>query len=97
MNDSSSKIPFKPKKRLEFSKWVWIIALIQNTVVIAVAVYMILTTRDTSVLIYLIPSTAAEFGVGTAFYYNKAKLENRIKLMAAYGLQPSEDAFREYN
>lgn len=33
---------------------------------------------------------------GTGFYYSKAKVENRIKLMRANKIEPSENSFNEY-
>ena len=35
--------------------------------------------------LYLIPAVFTELGVGTGFYYSKAKAENRIKLRKMYG------------
>jgi hypothetical protein len=44
---------------------------------------------------YLIPAVAAETATGTGFYYSKAKVENRIKLMKHYNIEPSEQSFNE--
>jgi hypothetical protein len=30
----------------------------------------------------------AEMGVGTGFYYHKAKIENKLKILAGLGIQP---------
>lgn len=46
---------------------------------------MVWRTNDLSPLAYLIPAVFAELGVGTGFYYSKAKAENRIKLRKMYG------------
>ncbi len=40
-------------------------------------------TSDTTPLAYLIPAGASEMAAATGFYYNKAKAENKIKLMMA--------------
>ena len=82
-------------KRLEFSKKILIVAAVINIAVIVFACVMMWRTGDTTPLSYLIPSVAAEVATGTAFYYNKAKLENKIKLMAAYKVKPSEESFKE--
>lgn len=88
---------YKRRKRpLEFSKKILIIAAITNMVVIIFALIMMWRTNDLSPLAYLIPSVAAEVATGTGFYYSKAKAENRIKLMRANKIQPTENSFNEY-
>jgi hypothetical protein len=88
---------YKRRKRpLEFSKKILIIAAITNMVVIIFALIMMWRTNDLSPLAYLIPSVAAEVATGTGFYYSKAKAENRIKLMRANKIEPSENSFNEY-
>lgn len=82
-------------KRLEFSKKILIVAAVINIAVIAFTCVMIWRTGDLTPLAYLIPAVAAEVATGTGFYYNKAKLENRIKLMAAYKVKLSEESFKE--
>ena len=48
--------------------------------------------RDSlSPLAYLIPAVFTELGVGTGFYYSKAKAENRIKLRKMYGSEIYND------
>lgn len=56
---------------------------------------MIWRTCDLSPLAYLIPAVAAETATGTGFYYAKAKVENRIKLMKLYKVEPTEQSFNE--
>lgn len=82
-------------KRLEFSKKILIVAAVINIAVIAFACVMMWRTGDLTPLAYLIPAVAAEVATGTGFYYNKSKLENKIKLMAAYKVKPSEESFKE--
>jgi len=82
-------------KRLEFSKKILIVAAVINIAVIAFACVMIWRTGDLTPLAYLIPAVAAEVATGTGFYYNKAKLENKIKLMAAHKIKLSEESFKE--
>jgi hypothetical protein len=88
---------YKRRKRpLEFFKKILIIAAITNMVVIIFALIMMWRTNDLSPLAYLIPSVAAEVATGTGFYYSKAKAENKIKLMRANKIEPSENSFNEY-
>lgn len=84
------------KRPLEFSKKILIVAAITNMVVIVFALIMMWRTNDLSPLAYLIPSVAAEVATGTGFYYVKAKAENRIKLMKANKVTPTENTFDNY-
>lgn len=83
------------KKKMEFSKWLMIVAGTINLAVITFSIIMIWRTNDLSPLSYLIPSVAAEFSAATVAYYGKARVENRIKLMKAYNIEPTESAFSE--
>lgn len=83
------------KKTIEFSKIIIITVGFINLVVILFSCVMIWKTMDLSPLSYLIPSISAEFSAGTVAYYSKAKVENRIKLMTSYGVEPSEQSFSE--
>lgn len=85
----------KKKPRQEFSKKILIVAGIINAVVIVFTMVMIWRTLDLSPLAYLIPSVAAEVATGTGFYYSKAKVENRIKLMRQNKVTPNETHFSE--
>lgn len=80
---------------MEFSKKILIVAAIINILVIGFSCIMIVITRDLSPLCYLIPSVAGEVATGTGFYYAKAKAENKIKLMRKYGVEMTEDSFRD--
>lgn len=84
-------IKITPSKKTEFSKKILYVAALVNIAVIVFACYMILTTENLEPLIYLIPSTAAEVATGTAFYYNKAKAENKIKIEQKYGVKGDID------
>ena len=81
------------KKQHEFSKLIMVTAGIMNLLVIVFTCIMVWRTSDLTPLAYLIPSTAAEVATGTAFYYNKAKAENRLKLMKIYGIEVNENNF----
>lgn len=85
----------KRKSPKEFSKKILIVAGIINAVVIVFTMVMIWRTLDLSPLAYLIPSVAAEVATGTGFYYSKAKVENRIKLMRQNKVTPNETHFSE--
>lgn len=87
------RVKRKPPK--EFSKKILIVAGIINAVVIVFTMVMIWRTLDLSPLAYLIPSVAAEVATGTGFYYSKAKVENRIKLMRQNKVTPNETHFSE--
>lgn len=87
------RVKKKPPK--EFSKKILIVAGIINAVVIVFTMVMIWRTLDLSPHAYLIPSVAAEVATGTGFYYSKAKVENRIKLMRQNKVTPNETHFSE--
>ena len=87
------RVKKKPPKK--FSKKILIVAGIINAVVIVFTMVMIWRTLDLSPLAYLIPSVAAEVATGTGFYYSKAKVENRIKLMRQNKVTPNETHFSE--
>lgn len=87
------RVKKKPPK--EFSKKILIVAGVMNAVVIIFTMVMIWRTLDLSPLAYLIPSVAAEVATGTGFYYSKAKVENRIKLMRQNKVTPNETHFSE--
>jgi hypothetical protein len=80
---------------MEFSKLILVVAAIVNVAVILFTFIMVWRTCDLSPLAYLIPAVAAETATGTGFYYAKAKVENRIKLMKHYKVEPTEQSFIE--
>ena len=73
---------------MEFSKKILIVAGMVNVVLVLFTLTMVAITRNLTPLNYLITTVAAETATGTAFYYNKAKKENEIKIMHRYGLVP---------
>ena len=83
------------KKPLEFSKIILMVAGAINIIVITFTLVIVWRTLDLTPLAYLIPSVGAEVATGTAFYYTKAKVENRIKLMKANKIQPDENSFND--
>lgn len=84
------------KKKLEFSKLVFLGVSIVTIAITVFSCRMIWLTMDTSALAYLIPAVFAEMASATGFYYTKAKAENKIKIMAASGVQPEPSNFNEF-
>ena len=84
------------KKKVEFSKLVFLGVSIVTIAITVFSCRMIWLTMDTSALAYLIPAVFAEMASATGFYYSKAKAENKIKLMAASGVQPEPSNFNDY-
>lgn len=68
------------KKKMEFSKKIFIAVSIVALIVTGFTLYMVWLTRDTSILAYLIPAVFAELATATGFYYNKAREENIRKI-----------------
>lgn len=68
------------KRRMEFSKKIFIGVSIIAVSVIVFSMYMVYKTNDLSPLTYLISAVGVEVGAATGFYYWKAKNENIIKL-----------------
>lgn len=75
----------RKKTKREFSKLIIIAVGAVTVLVTAFTCFMIWETKDLSPLVYLIPAVFGELGLGTGFYYSKAKAENRIKLRKLYG------------
>ena len=84
------------KKKVEFSKLVFLGVSIVTIAITVFSCRMIWLTMDTSALAYLIPAVFAEMASATGFYYSKAKAENKIKLMTASGVQPEPSSFNEF-
>ena len=83
------------KQPMEFSKLIVIFAAVLNLVVVVYTMVVVAITLDLTPLAYLIPAVAAELAAGSGFYYTKAKVENRIKLMKLYGVEPSRESFKD--
>ena len=69
--------------RREFSKVLLACVAAGAVAVTAFALVLMWRTSDLSPLAYLIPSVFAELATATAFYYNKAKAENELKIQKA--------------
>ena len=84
------------KKKIEFSKLIFVGVSVLTTAITVFSCSMIWATMDTTALAYLIPAVFAEMAAATGFYYTKAKVENKIKLMVAYKVQPGASDFNGY-
>lgn len=85
----------KAKKKTEFSKIIFIGVSMVTIAITVFSCFIIWRTMDTTALAYLIPAVFAEMASATAFYYNKSKAENKIKLMALYDVKPEASNFNE--
>jgi hypothetical protein len=74
------------KRKVEFSKLILIGVSTATTAVAVFSCVMIWKTSDLSPLAYLIPAVFTELATATGFYFNKAKMENQIKLKKVYGV-----------
>ncbi len=84
------------RKKVEFSKLIFLGVSIVTIAITVFSCRVIWLTMDTSALAYLIPAVFAEMASATGFYYTKAKAENKIKIMAASGVQPEPSNFNEF-
>ena len=83
------------KQPMEFSKKILIFIAIINIIILVVTIIMVWVTQDVSPLTTLIVTYGAEGSTALGFYYNKSKLENKIKLMKKYNIEPTEELFNE--
>ena len=83
------------RKKFEFSKLVLFVFGVTEIGVITFACYMMYLTHDLTPLAYLIPSTAVVGATGVKYYFQKARTENKIKLMHSYGVQLTEESFKD--
>ena len=88
-----SRRRYKKKNQMEFSKKIFVCTSLATIVVTIFTGVMVWRTNDLSPLMYLIPAMFAELATATAFYYNKAKAENKIKLMKSYKVDPNNEDF----
>lgn len=79
------------KKKPEFSKQILTTAKWECWIITAFGLIFTAKGYDTSFFAYVIPVSWGGYAIARAFYYNKAKSENAIKLRTAYrkaGLDP---------
>ena len=82
---------YKKKKKIEFSKKIFIGVSVAAILVTIFTGIMIWKTNDLSPLMYLIPAVFAELATATGFYYSKAKAENQIKIRKGVVPNQSEE------
>lgn len=85
----------KKNKKIEFSKKIFYMVSTLAVIVIVYSMALMWYTKDSSALAYLIPSVLGEMGCATAFYFNKAKMENKIKLSKRYGLDITNETIND--
>jgi hypothetical protein len=82
-------------KKREFSKQIFIGVSVGTIIITALSFVLMFKFGDLSPLAYLIPAAFVELATATGFYYNKAKVENRIKLKQRYKQEIYPDDFKE--
>ena len=70
----------KTKKKVEFSKLIFIGISTATAAVVVFSCVMMYRTGDLTPLAYLIPSVFTELATATGYYFWKAKRENEIKI-----------------
>lgn len=80
----------KKKKKLEFSKIIFICTSVLFTLVVIGSFALMWHTRSTEALICLISSTSAMVTANIALYTQKARAENVIKLSREHNLTIDE-------
>lgn len=81
----------RKRKKREFSKIIFLVIFFFVLAVNVFACVMAWVTKDNSLFAWLIPSSWLELGVGTAFYYDKARRENEIKLQKQMEKESAHD------
>lgn len=92
---SRAKARRKSRKKIEFSKLIFIGVSIATIAVVVFSCRMIYLTGDLSPLAYLIPSVFAELATATGFYYHKAKKENELKIPHYLAEERQAEAYRQ--
>lgn len=83
------------KKKTEFSKKILTFGWCVFLVVIVFTLFMVYITENLDPLVTLIGVLGGAVSVGEGFYYNKAKTENKIKLMKENDIKITGEHFRE--
>lgn len=74
------------KTKTEFSKKIFYTVMVLFVTILLFSMALMWKTGSTDALAYLIPSVSGLTATTIGFYYNKAKLENQIKLSHIYGI-----------
>jgi H+/Cl- antiporter ClcA len=78
-------------KKFETSKIIVASIGVGVLIVTVFSMYMVYDTKNTEPLSILIPAVFGAFATAIGFYFNKAKLENSIKLRKKYGSEIYND------
>lgn len=90
------KITFETKKnKTEYSKKILSFGWAVFLVVIGFSFFMIYKTGNLDPLTAIITTIGGAVAVGEGFYYNKAKAENKIKLMKDNNIKITGEHFKE--
>ena len=76
--------PQDTRRKKEFSKVIIAVTGLIFLGQLACAIMWAWTGKDTSIYSYTVPSSAGVFGAAVIFYYNKAKMENVLKIKIAF-------------
>ena len=78
---------------MEFSKIIFIFDASVALIVLVFSLAIMWKTENIDPLSTLITVVFGALAAGEGFYYNKAKAENKIKLMKENGIKPTEKTF----
>ena len=83
----------KYRKRMEFSKKIIAVLLFLEAFVVISCCVVAFRIGDIEIFKVLVPSVFASTATGIGFYFNKAKLENKIKLMKSADVKITKKDF----
>lgn len=83
-------------KKIEFSKQIFLYVSLMVSLVIVFSFILMWRANDLTPLSFLIPAVFTEFAAATVFYFHKAKMENKIKLMKTYEIDVDKEDFKDY-
>ncbi|MBR5202655.1 MAG: hypothetical protein IKW45_05270 [Clostridia bacterium] len=90
------KITFDSRKKAkEYSKQILKFGWFVFGITILFTFYMVWETKNLEPLVVLITVLGSAVAVGEGFYYNKAKAENKIKLMKENNVEITGEHFKE--
>ena len=81
------------KKKIEFSKGLFIFITALNVLLLIFCCIMTYRTGDLSLLAVAIVGTAADQAFAIKYYYRKAEQENKIKLKQQYKIELEPEDF----
>lgn len=81
-------------KKRTFSKIMFVALAVQYVILLAFTFVMTWRTGEMESLRTIIVGASAVMMFVIKYYYRKAEQENKIKLMKAYGIEPTREDFR---